>query len=45
MYELIDTELNTCIDSDDYLKTNAIKEVIKILKENNLTGFMLISKH
>ncbi len=33
-YELIDTELNVCIDSDDYLSDDAIEKVIRFWKEH-----------
>lgn len=29
-YELIDTELNVCIDSDDYLADNAVEKILNI---------------
>lgn len=28
-YELIDTELNTCIDSDDYMPSNAVEKILE----------------
>ena len=31
-YELIDTELNVCIDSDDRLSENAIEKIIDFLE-------------
>ena len=33
-YELIKTELNVCIDSDDYLSDNAVEKIIEFWKEN-----------
>ena len=33
-YQLIDTELNVCIDSDDYLAENAVKKIITFWQEN-----------
>ncbi|WP_406944840.1 glycosyltransferase family 2 protein [Halobacillus sp. SY10] len=33
-YELIETELNVCIDSDDYLTDNAVEKIIKFWKKN-----------
>ena len=33
-YELIDTELNVCIDSDDRLSENAIEKIIDFWNEN-----------
>lgn len=33
-YENIDTELNVCIDSDDYLANDAAKKIIEFWKEN-----------
>lgn len=32
-YELIDTELNVCIDSDDYMPDDAVKKIIEFWKE------------
>lgn len=32
-YELIDTELNVCIDSDDYLADGAIEKIVNFGKE------------
>ena len=31
-YELIDTELNVCIDSDDYMPDDAVEKIISILE-------------
>lgn len=33
-YELIDTELNVCIDSDDYLSDDAVEKITSFWKEN-----------
>lgn len=32
-YKLITTELNTCIDSDDYMPDNAVEKIVKFWKE------------
>ncbi len=32
-YKLMDTELNTCIDSDDYMPDDAVEKIIKFWKE------------
>ncbi|MDQ0242550.1 glycosyltransferase involved in cell wall biosynthesis [Bacillus fengqiuensis] len=33
-YELIDTELNVCIDSDDYMADEAVEKIVAFWKEN-----------
>ena len=33
-YRLIDTELNTCIDSDDYMPVDAVEKVVSFWKKN-----------
>ena len=33
-YELIDTELNVCIDSDDYMPDDAVQKILKFWEEN-----------
>ncbi len=33
-YRLIDTELNTCIDSDDYMPDDAVEKILNFWKEN-----------
>lgn len=33
-YELIDTELNVCIDSDDYMADDAIEKIVTFWKKN-----------
>lgn len=37
-YRLIDTELNTCIDSDDYMPDDAVEKIIKCWKEHRGEG-------
>lgn len=40
-YENIDTELNVCIDSDDYMPNDAVEKIIKFWNENksdNIAG-------
>lgn len=32
-YELMDTELNVCIDSDDYMPDDAVEKIIDFLEE------------
>ncbi|MDR6121921.1 glycosyltransferase involved in cell wall biosynthesis [Bacillus sp. SLBN-46] len=34
-YNLIDTELNVCIDSDDYMPYDAVEKIISFWKENS----------
>lgn len=41
-YEVIDTELNVCIDSDDYMTDDAVEKILRYWKNNksqNLAGF------
>lgn len=33
-YELIDTELNVCIDSDDYMADDAVEKIVSFWKKN-----------
>lgn len=33
-YELIDTEINVCIDSDDYMTDNAVEKIVSFWKKN-----------
>ena len=33
-YELIDTELNVCIDSDDYMPDDAVEGILSLEKES-----------
>lgn len=37
-YELLDTELNMCIDSDDYLTDDAIQKILNFWKQNKAPG-------
>lgn len=37
-YELVDTELNVCIDSDDYMADDAVEKIIRCWKENGHDG-------
>jgi glycosyltransferase involved in cell wall biosynthesis len=42
-YELIDTELNICIDSDDYMPKDAVEKIINFWNENgneNVSGII-----
>jgi glycosyltransferase involved in cell wall biosynthesis len=42
-YELIDTELNVCIDSDDYMPEQAVEKIIRFWSENGsekVSGFI-----
>lgn len=42
-YENIDTELNICIDSDDYMTDNAVEKIIEFWNENkdkNIAGII-----
>lgn len=34
-YELIDTELNVCIDSDDYMTDDAVEKIVSFWNKNN----------
>ena len=38
-YELIDTELNVCIDSDDRLSDNAVEKMLDFWKENGCSQY------
>lgn len=38
-YELIDTELNVCIDSDDYLTDDAIEKILACWDEQGTEGY------
>lgn len=38
-YEHIDTELNVCIDSDDYMPDDAVEKIINFWKENGNDGY------
>ncbi|MCD7033140.1 glycosyltransferase family 2 protein [Metabacillus sp. GX 13764] len=42
-YQLIDTELNVCIDSDDYMPNNAVEKIIETWEKNkhlNIAGIV-----
>ena len=44
-YRLIDTELNTCIDSDDYMPDDAVEKIVKYWKEhgsNEVAGIIAL---
>lgn len=44
-YQLIDTELNICIDSDDYMPKDATKKILKFWEKNkadNLAGIIAL---
>ncbi|PEI96047.1 glycosyltransferase family 2 protein [Bacillus pseudomycoides] len=38
-YELIDTELNVCIDSDDYMADDAVENITRFWKEYGSNGY------
>ena len=38
-YQIIDTELNICVDSDDYLADTAIHDIVEFWKENKQQRF------
>ena len=38
-YELIETELNTCIDSDDYMTDSAVEKILKFWEQNKNDNF------
>ena len=47
-YELIDTELNVCIDSDDYMHKDAVEKILKFWEENkseNLAGIAALDAY
>lgn len=47
-YELIDTEINTCIDSDDYMTDDAIEKIVDFWNENKyrgLAGFVALDAY
>lgn len=47
-YELIDTEINTCIDSDDYMTDDAVEKIINFWNENRergLGGFVALDAY
>ena len=44
-YRLIDTELNTCIDSDDYMPDDAVEKIVNFWKEhgsNEVAGIIAL---
>ena len=44
-YELIDTELNVCIDSDDYMPDNAVESILSFWeknRDNNYSGIIAL---
>ena len=38
-YELIDTELNVCIDSDDYMADDAVEKIVSFWKKNGSSKY------
>lgn len=38
-YELIDTELNVCIDSDDYMPDDAVEKIVSFWKEHGSSDY------
>ena len=47
-YELIDTEINTCIDSDDYMTDYAVEKIInfwKVNKKEEIAGFVALDAY
>lgn len=47
-YELIDTEINTCIDSDDYMTDDAVEKIINFWNKNRhkeLGGFVALDAY
>ncbi len=38
-YNLIDTELNVCIDSDDFMPDTAVEDILQFWKENRAEGY------
>ena len=47
-YELIDTEINTCIDSDDYMTDDAVEKIVEFWKSNRhrgLAGFVALDAY
>ncbi|MGX1193668.1 glycosyltransferase family 2 protein [Metabacillus sp. SLBN-84] len=38
-YERIETELNVCIDSDDYMSDDAVERIVSFWKEHGNSGF------
>lgn len=47
-YELIDTEINTCIDSDDYMTDDAVEKIVDFWNKNRnrgLAGFVALDAY
>ena len=48
-YELIQTEINTCIDSDDYMPLDAVEKIVSFWKLNKgdkkLAGFLALDAY
>lgn len=47
-YEIIDTELNVCIDSDDYMPDDGVEKIISFWKENkreDLAGIIALDAY
>lgn len=47
-YELIDTELNVCIDSDDYMPKDAVENILNFWRKNNkndIAGIMALDAY
>lgn len=47
-YELINTEINTCIDSDDYITDDAVEKIVGFWKSNRnrgLAGFVALDAY
>ena len=47
-YELIDTEINTCIDSDDYMTDDAVENIVDFWNKNRnrgLAGFVALDAY
>ena len=47
-YELIDTQINTCIDSDDYMTDDAVEKIVEFWKSNGnrgLAGFVALDAY
>lgn len=47
-YELIDTELNVCIDSDDYMSDDAVEKILNFWKKNkrkDIAGIMALDMY
>lgn len=47
-YELIDTELNVCIDSDDYMPNDAVESILSFWeknRDNNYSGIVALDSY